>query len=66
MARIMCGKRIGPGDSAGNGPSHQFVVMGYHLMSGEGKGPKEIEFCDDSQHLAIFHHREGIEVVFLE
>jgi len=56
----------GLGHHFGNRPSHQLIVVGHHLTSGEGKGAKKIEFGDDSQHLAIFHHGDGIEVVFLE
>jgi hypothetical protein len=40
--------------------------MGHNLTSGEGKGVKEIELADDTAQLSIFHHREGIKVVFLE
>jgi hypothetical protein len=50
----------------GNRPSHQLIVMGHHLTSGEGKGPKKIEFCDDSQHFPVFDYGERIEIVFLE
>jgi hypothetical protein len=39
--------------------------MGHHLISGEGKGPKKIEFCDESQHLAIFRHGKELKS-FLE
>ncbi len=35
-------------------PRKQAIVMGHHLTSGEGKGSKKIEFCNDPQHPIFF------------
>ena len=45
---------------------HQVTIMGAHLISSEGERPKEIEFCNNAQHLAVFRDWESIEVVLLK
>jgi len=50
----------------GNRSLHQILVMGHHLTGSKGKGPKEIEFCNDPQHFSFFNYREGIEIAFLK
>ena len=47
-------------------PSHQLIVTGNHLPGCEGEDPKKIEFGYDTQQLAVFHNREGIEVMLLK
>jgi hypothetical protein len=39
---------------------------GGHLAACESKGVKEIEFCDQSQDLSVFHRWERIEFVLFE
>ena len=56
----------GFGHHFGDRPSHQLIVMGHHLIGGEGKGSEKIEFCNDPQHPTFFYYGERIEVVFLE
>jgi hypothetical protein len=45
-------------------PPHQFVVMGHHLTYGEGKGPKEIEFRNNPQHLSFFYDGKELKSCF--
>jgi hypothetical protein len=46
--------------------AHQLIVMRHNLTGGECEGAKKIEFADDPEYLAVFHHQKRIEIVLLE
>ena len=56
----------GLGHRRADRPPHQLIVTRQHLAGGESEDFQEIEFCDDAQHLSIFDHGEGIEIVSVE